>query len=229
MQVQIQSLIEGARAARGTVVIIDVYRAFTTAAVAFDRGAEKIYLTAEPDEALRLREQGIGDLCMGEVDGVRPEGFDFGNSPYELSNADVAGKTLVQSTRSGTVGVAAAEQATSTYVCSLAIASPTAKVLLRDASAAVTIVAMGNKGVDRTDEDEVCALYLRNLLEGRQPDRAAVAAVASAGRDSLNFGDPDQPQFHPMDRDWALRVDYFPFAIRVVRERDLLVARAVRA
>ena len=229
MQIKIDSLIEGARAAQGTVVVIDVYRAFTTAAVAFDRGVDKIYLTELPEEALQLREQGVGDLCMGEVNGTKPEGFDFGNSPYELSQANVAGKTLVQSTRSGTVGVAAAEQATSTYVCSLAIASSTAKVLLRDTPAAVTIVAMGNKGVDRTDEDEVCALYLRNLLEGRKPDPAAVAAVASAGRDSLNFDDPDQPQYHPLDREWALRVDYFPFAIRVVRERGLLVARAVSA
>ena len=108
MQIRLGSLLEGARTAEGTVVIIDVFRAFTTAAVAFSRGAAKIVLTAEVGEALELRARGVGELCMGEVDGMRPEGFDFGNSPYELSTADVEGKTLVQSTRAGTVGVAAA-------------------------------------------------------------------------------------------------------------------------
>lgn len=87
-----------------------MFRAFTTAAVALARGAEKIILTAEPEEALALRAAGVGELCLGEVGGIRPPGFDFGNSPFELSQADVAGKTLIQSTRAGTVGVCAVPQ-----------------------------------------------------------------------------------------------------------------------
>ena len=59
MEIRIESLIEGARRAKGTVVVIDVFRAFTTAAVAFARGVEKIILTAEPDEALALRKRGL--------------------------------------------------------------------------------------------------------------------------------------------------------------------------
>ena len=45
---------------------------------------------------------------MGEVDGRRPDGFDYGNSPFEASSVDFAGKSVVQSTRAGTVGTAAA-------------------------------------------------------------------------------------------------------------------------
>ncbi len=39
MEIRIESLIEGAARASGTVAIIDVFRAFTTAAVAFANGA----------------------------------------------------------------------------------------------------------------------------------------------------------------------------------------------
>ena len=92
MEVRIGSLLPGAREAEGTVIIIDVFRAFTTAAVAFSRGAEKIILVAEVEEALELRERGVGDLCIGEVAGERPEGFDFGNSPFEMSCAEVGWK-----------------------------------------------------------------------------------------------------------------------------------------
>ena len=89
MRIIVDSLVEGARRARGTVVIIDVFRAFTTEAVAFRRGAKKIILVGSPEEALRLRSDGIADLCVGEVHGMRPAGFDYNNSPYEMSEADL--------------------------------------------------------------------------------------------------------------------------------------------
>ena len=87
MEIRIESLLDGARRAKGTVVIVDVFRAFTTAAVALARGADRIVMVAEIDEALRLRDQGVGEICVGEVNGIQPEGFDFGNSPHEMMQA----------------------------------------------------------------------------------------------------------------------------------------------
>ena len=226
MEIRLASLITGAREAQGTVVILDVYRAFTTAAIAFSRGAESIALVAEVKEALSLRERGLGDVCMGEVDGVRPDGFDFGNSPFEVSTADLAGKRVIQSTRAGTVGVAGASKAEHIYVASLVVAQATAMALLRSAPELVTIVAMGAEGVVRTDEDEQCALYLRNLLLGRRPDPGAVRSLVMEGAESLKYGDPDRPHFHPMDREMALRIDSAPIAMRVSWEQGLPIARA---
>ena len=225
MKIEIRSLLKGAREARGTVLIIDVFRAFTTASIALSRGAEKIVLVAEVDEALDLLDQGVGDLCMGEVGGIRPEGFHFGNSPFELSRAEVRGKTLIQSTRAGTVGVSAAGRADRIYAVSLVIASSTVEAVRRLAPDLVTIVAMGGDGEYRTDEDEQCALYLRNLFEGRQPDREAVRSLVLAGGEAQKYGDPERPHFHVEDRRMAVEVDRFPFAIRVDREDGLLVAR----
>jgi len=225
VEIRLESLLAGAQNAEGTVVIIDVYRAFTTAAMVFLRGAEKIVLVAEVDEALALKARGVGSLCVGEVDGKRPDGFDFGNSPYELSSVDVAGKTLIQSTRAGTVGVAAATRATQIYAGSLLVAGGTAKAILRDAPNVVTLVAMGWAAAERTDEDEQCALYLRNLLRGMQPDPAAVKRLILDAHESKKFGDPKQLHFHPEDREIALDIDRAPFAIRITKEAELLTAR----
>jgi 2-phosphosulfolactate phosphatase len=225
MQVQIESLIEGAQRAEGTVVIVDVFRAFTTAAVALARGASRIILTAVPEEALALRRRALDELVMGEVAGRRPEGFDLGNSPYELSQADVTGRTLIQSTRAGTVGVCAAERAERIYGACLVVARATAEAILRQDPALVTIVAMGTGGRTRADEDEQCALYLRNLLQGRRPDPQCVRRLVLAGAEAQKFGDPTRPWFHPQDREIALRVDAYDFAIQVTREDGLLVAR----
>jgi 2-phosphosulfolactate phosphatase len=64
MEVHLASLISGAEAARGTVVIIDVFRAFTTAAVAFSRGARRIIMVDTLAKALSLRSAGLGDYCV---------------------------------------------------------------------------------------------------------------------------------------------------------------------
>ena len=229
MNIRLYSLLEGARTATGTTVIIDVYRAYTTAATAFEQGAEKIILVAEVEEALQLRRRGAGDLCVGEVDGKRPDGFDVGNSPHEVSRLDLAGKTLIQSTRAGTVGAAAATRAKRLYAASFAVAAATARTIRRECPQQVSIVAMGHQGVVRTDEDEQCALYLRNLLEGRKPDPEAVRKLVLSGGASRKFDDPTLPHFHPADRDRALQIDSCNFAIKIQREGELLVARALSA
>ncbi|NKB66749.1 MAG: 2-phosphosulfolactate phosphatase [Candidatus Latescibacteria bacterium] len=225
MEIRLLSLLDGARQARGTAVVIDVYRAFTTAAVAFRRGVDKIVLVAEVEEALDLKERGVGQLCMGEVDGKKPAGFDLGNSPYELSQTEVAGKTLIQSTRAGTVGVAAAEGAERIFLGSLVLARATVAAIRAANPPLVSIVAMGWAAEMRTDEDEQCGLYIRNLLEERAPDPEAVKSLVLAGGESAKFDDPAKPHFHPGDRDLALEIDTADFALEVKREDGLLVAR----
>jgi 2-phosphosulfolactate phosphatase len=225
MEIKVGSLVRDAREAEGTVIIIDVFRAFTTAAIAFDHGAAQIILVAEIEEALALRQQGIGDVLMGEVDGKRPEGFDYGNSPYEVAKVDFTGKSIVQSTRAGTVGVAAAGNAGSIYLGSFAVAEATVKAILREGPPMVWIIAMGDRGLRRSDEDEHCALYLRNLLEGRHPDPNAVRSLVMEGGDTQKFFDESQPQYHPRDVELALQVSRYPFAMRVTRENGLPVAR----
>ncbi len=225
MEIVVDSLLEGARRARGTVVIVDVFRAFTTAAVALARGAAKIVMVAEPAEALALRERSVGAYCVGEVNGMRAEGFDFGNSPYEMTTAELEGKTIIQSTRAGTVGVTAATEAETIYVGALVTAQATARAILQEKAKHVTIVAMGWNAATRTDEDELCALYLRNLLQGRQPDPKALQTLLRQSGEVAKFYDPSQPHFHPEDCDWALKVNAFDFAVRITEEDGLLVAR----
>ncbi|MDY6835153.1 MAG: 2-phosphosulfolactate phosphatase [Chloroflexota bacterium] len=225
IDIRIDSLHTGAQQAKGTVVLIDVFRAFTTAAIAFRRGAEKIIMTAEPEEALKLREEGIGELCAGEVGGKRPPGFDFGNSPFELSQAEVRGKTLIQSTRAGTVGVTLVQACEAIYLASLVNTMATAETILTNKPSLVTIVALGQDGLIRTDEDEMCALYLRNLLQGRKPDYAAIRSLVLTGAEATKYANPELPYFHPEDLVLALKIDSIDFAIQVKNEDGLLVTR----
>jgi 2-phosphosulfolactate phosphatase len=224
VKIRIESLLEGAERATGSVAIIDVFRAFTTAAVALANGASGIVMVGTVDEALSLRERGVGQVCMGEVRGRAPPGFDFGNSPFEISRADLRGKMIIQRTGAGTQGIVAARNADRLYAASLVTASATVRALLSESPARITLVAMGNNAFVRTDEDELCAIHLRNLLEGRPGNAEAIRQVILAGGEIAHFADPQRP-YHPRDLDIALDIDCYDFAIRVVMEDGRHVAR----
>jgi 2-phosphosulfolactate phosphatase len=142
MEIRLASLTSGAEAAVGTTVIIDVFRAFTTAAIALSRGARRIVMVDTLDKALALRSSGVGDYCIGERDSIKPPGFDFGNSPAEVGRAEAAGKTLVQTTSNGTAGINAVHRADRIYAGALVTAEATARAILRRAPADVTLVAV---------------------------------------------------------------------------------------
>ncbi len=69
MEIRLASLLTGATNARGVVGIIDVFRAFSTAAVALANGAARIIMVGTVEEALALRNNGIGQVCMGRSGG----------------------------------------------------------------------------------------------------------------------------------------------------------------
>ncbi len=114
----------------GAVVVVDVIRAFTTAAYAFASGAAEIYLVGTVDEALAFKAAQPGSLAMGEERGLRPNGFDFPNSPAKVRAADLDGRTLVQRTSAGTQGVVRAVDASRLWAASLVVASATARATL---------------------------------------------------------------------------------------------------
>jgi 2-phosphosulfolactate phosphatase len=229
MEISIHSLLEGATRATGSVAVIDVFRAFTSAAVALANGASRIVMVRTVDEALALREAGTGQICMGEVRGQAPDGFDFGNSPFEISGVDFGGKTIIQRTSAGTQGiVAAATKAKRLYAASLVTADATVRALLSSSPDHVSLVAMGEDGLKRTDEDELCAIHLRNRLEGRPGDPDAIRRLILAGGEVRRFHDPSRPYLHREDVDIALDIDRYDFAIRVEFENGRPVARMER-
>jgi len=215
VQIRIESLLDGARRAAGAVAVIDVLRAFTTAAVALANGANRIVMVGDVDEALRLRAAGVGQICMGEVKGHAPETFDFSNSPFELSRADLRGKTVIQRTSAGTQGIVATIAAECRYAAALVTARATARAMLATRHSRITLVAMGLDGGSRTDEDELCALHLRNLLQGRSGDAEAVRRLIRASGEPVKYRHASGRHLHPEDLVIALDVDRYDFAIRV--------------
>jgi 2-phosphosulfolactate phosphatase len=155
----------------GVAVVIDVLRAFSTAAHAFGAGAADILLAGSVAEALALREQFPEALLMGELEGLPVEGFDFSNSPAALQRADLSGKRLIQRTSAGTQGIVRSTKAAVLLAGSFLVASATVRYIRSLTPRTVTFVITGAASPDYVlpqgssaplfgDEDAACADYM---------------------------------------------------------------------
>ncbi len=168
--------LEDCHTATGTVIVIDVLRAFSTAAYAFSMGAREILLVGTVEEALSLRQQVQNSKVMGEVNGIRPDGFDFGNSPTYLSQEDLSGVTMIQRTTAGTQGAVRSRNAEVLLASSLVVADATVKRVKKLGSDQITFVITG-KDFGGGDEDLACAEYLEALLKRNGPTPSLSSSV----------------------------------------------------
>ena len=168
MNIRILQLIEGAKKATGPAVISDVFRAFSLEAYLFDRGARAIYPIGETAEAYRRKRVDPTVVLAGERHGKILDGFDLGNAPSDAVLLDVQGKTVVHTTSAGTQGVANAQGADEILGASLVNARATANYLKKMGRTDISLVCMGLEGVAETDEDTLCARYIKAILEGQE-------------------------------------------------------------
>ena len=208
--------VEGARRAAGTVVVIDVIRAFTVSAYALAGGALECRLVADMDAARALAARFDGALVSAEVEGLPVEGVPISNSPTMVRDAELHGRTLVQRTSSGTQGVVAVSGAQGLFAGSLAVASATARAIMAAGPRLVTLVATGD---DRGHpEDRACAEYLEGLLTGHRPDLPELLRPLYESDRYRDLAEGRWPGFPASDLDLCLGADRFAFAMPVERD-----------
>lgn len=205
--------------------MIDVLRAFSTAAYAFAAGVDEIYLVGEVSQAFDLRAKIINSKIMGEVNGLKVDGFDFGNSPTQFDDVDLSGVTLIQRTTSGTQGVVNSINATKLITTSFCNAGATADYLTREASGEVSFIITG-KRKDWGDEDLACAEYIRDRMYSNAVDSHPFLERVRNSIPGRFFQDPDMPQYPLKDLEYCLELDKFNFIMAVERSGKHLRLRA---
>ncbi|HVZ23458.1 MAG TPA: 2-phosphosulfolactate phosphatase [Vicinamibacterales bacterium] len=209
--------VDGARAARGTVVVIDVMRAFTTAAYAFAAGAVEIDLVSTVEQALARP-----GFRMGEVGGRLIPGFDHNNSPSRLVGAQLAGRRAVLRTGSGTQCVTEATGATEIWLGSLVVASATVRALADRQTVTLVVSGAPREG----EEDRACAELMAAWLRGTSHSRESVVDIVRASRAAARHV-PGDSDFPPADLDCATAIDAFDFAMKAEQRERLWTARLV--
>jgi 2-phosphosulfolactate phosphatase len=224
MNITILQLIEGAKQARGLTVVIDVFRAFSTACYVMASGAERIIPVGDIEIAYRLKREHPEYVLMGERGGVVQPGFDYGNSPTHADQADFTGKTVVHTTSAGTQGIVNATLADEIITGSFVNAGAIVDYIRRRNPEQVSLVCMGLGGKEPADEDTRCAEYLKNALEGKPNDFPGIVRYLRDESRTGNFldlqGDVAAVSAPPEDFDRCLSLDRFDMVLRAVKRED---------
>lgn len=211
--------------AKGDVVVIDVLRAFTTAAYAFDRGVEKIFPVSSTAEALKINTQFAGSLIMGEENGFKPEGFDFGNSPVEINKQNLKNKILVQRTTAGTQGLIRSENHRILLAASFVVASATAEYLKTINTEKVSFIITGKSMGRDGDEDQACAEYIEAVFRGKNPNPDAFTSRILTSSVGQSFIHGNLKYLTKGDIEMSRKVNIFNFVMVVSNEKYLRILR----
>jgi 2-phosphosulfolactate phosphatase len=215
MDIRRLSLVEGAAQARGLAVVIDVFRAFTTAAYVMANGAERIIPVGTVEEAFELKRANQGVVLMGERGGKQVQGFDYGNSPHEVRDVDFTGVTVVQTTSAGTRGLMLAGNADEILPGSFVMADAIVEYIRKRSPRVVSLVAMGWGGAEQSPEDELLAEYIEMRLNGEKPGFKAMKEEIRRHPQGAKFFDETQEMFVEGDFYAALDINRFNFCLRL--------------
>jgi 2-phosphosulfolactate phosphatase len=210
------ALVPGAAdvSADGILIVVDQIRASTTITTALDLGCRDLRLAGDVVTARDLA-RATGSLLAGERHARKPPGFDFDNSPSELSRVGLAGRDLVLCTTNGTavvsrlraaghilIGCLRNARAVAVAAVDLALAAgpegsvqvvcagSVGRFVLEDAVAAGLIVqrAVERAEAHGVDVELTDAAEAAILLRGAYPDLRTAMAASSGGATLREIG-----------------------------------------
>lgn len=208
-------------------IVIDVIRAFTVSHVAFGKGARTIFLVNTVDEAFALKARHPDYLLAGEIAGLPIAGFDLDNSPFNVSMADISGKTLVMKTTHGVTATLAALNAAQIFVTGFSNARQTARHVrqLMASRGCRTVNVIASHALD--DDDFSCAEYIRDhILELGRIEPEAIMARIRNSRSAKKFQAAEKNGFEPRDLDICTREVKSDFVMEV--DKSLQAPRLIK-
>lgn len=227
MEIEILHLIEGAQNARGLTVIIDVFRAFSLACYMADKGTSKIIPVGSVDKAFQIKEKNPDYILVGERNNKIIPGFDFGNSPFQIKDFELKGKSVIHTTSAGTQGIENAMQADEIITGSFVNANAIIRYIQKRKPAYISLVCMGYSAKRQTEEDNFCAVYLKNELEGKKTDFEEIKKVIRR-TSGVRFFMPDSQEYCPSEDFYmCLDLNKFNFILLSERNEDLTILRKI--
>lgn len=223
MEIQKLFGVEGAKKAQGITVIIDIFRAATVSAYLLDKGAKRIIPVATKEQAFGYKKENPDSLLVGEERGYKIDGFDYGNSPYEIRNAsNISNKVVIHRSSMGTQGIVNASKASEIIFGSFTTSSAIFKYISNKKDQPISIVAMDGDG----SEDDLFADYLIALLTNKQLKPIdEIIGYMKNHPGAARFLDPNNHEFPEQDFHLCLELDTFDFV--PLLQGDAIVKHAI--
>ncbi len=221
MEIRILQLHEGAENARGLTVVIDVFRAFSLACYISEKPIANYFLTDKIETAYELKKKFPEYILIGERNERKPEGFDYGNSPSHIIPCSFTNKTIVHTSSAGTQGaICSVKNSEEVITGSFVNAQSIAQYILQKNPAEVSLVCMGYAAKYPTEEDTLCALYIKSLLENSYfsiEEEIEKLKFTSGKRLFL----PENQEHSPAsDFYYCTALNHFPFVLKALKTMD---------
>lgn len=166
-----------------------------------------------------MRGQLENSLLVGERHGKKCDGFDYGNSPSSIPEGSLKGKCIIHTTSAGTQGIMNATNASEIITGSLVNAKAVAEYILEKQPEAVSLVCMGNGGVRPAPEDELCAEYIKSILEGAEINDFDKRVEELQNNGGQHFFDEKRQAVFPEEDFWmCTKCNQFPFVIQIGKD-----------
>jgi len=165
------------------IVVIDVLRCSSTIITSLANGAASMIPVETLKEALEIRKNHPRYVLAGERNGLKPKGFDLGNSPLEFAPEKVAGKNITVTTTSGTRALIHSKKARwvliGAFLNTKTVAARSLEIARKE-KVGISLVLSGTKGRFSL-EDFICAgAIIENLSseEVRLSDAVSAASLS---------------------------------------------------
>jgi 2-phosphosulfolactate phosphatase len=155
-----------------TVVVIDVLRGSSTIIYALKHGANRVFPAAEIEEARAVADEWpTGEyLLCAERNGIKVDGFNLGNSPFEYDPSVVAGKDIIYSSTNCSKALIASSLADRVLIGTFNNNSAVVDAI--ETPGRIFLLCAGKMGRFAI-EDAVCAgMFVNELLKQRRHEAA---------------------------------------------------------
>jgi len=147
--------------------VIDTIRATSTIATIIGCGGREVIITGNKKQAFIFKKIFNDYILCGEEGGIAPKGFDYGNSPLEISNLDIKDKGFIIMTTNGTQSIFKARECFAVFVLSLLNMNHTIDTLINhavDNKNDIVLLCSGEKGKIAYDDVYTAGIAVKYLL-----------------------------------------------------------------
>ena len=185
---------------KDVIIVIDALRCCSTIVTALANAADGVIPTTTVREARMLHLKRPELLLAGERSGIKPKGFDLGNSPLEFSSQRVKEKSIILTTTSGTKAIISSKGAkyvfTGAFLNANAIAKAASEIAERE-KIGISLISVGTVG-HFSLEDFICVgAIARDFPVGNvQHSDAVLAALLAFQRAHKSLDTVIQSGYH---------------------------------
>lgn len=195
-------------------IVIDVFRAFTTACVVLEKNPSEYYVTNHCKTVLKLSKTCDRSILLGKAGKGSDVVYTTFNSPTRVGELDLKKRVVIHRTTAGGTGLISVKKGRRIFAAAFANADATVIAVRTLKPESIRIIPMGHEGTTPSLEDTLCAEYIQGLLEGKRIRIDTFFPKLKEDSGKYFFGE-DQNQYPEEDFYHCLSLNRYNFAIVV--------------